>query len=92
MLLKTAHPQVKVPRLRSPIFHHLKYFLFYEVVLVIRRIIPDKCRKILEMLFKLIELCEITGSRSTAKGIAMGSVAHTLTWIMRPMFCTVLNI
>ena len=31
-------------------------------------------------------------SRSAAKGNATGPVAHTLTWVVRPTFCTGLNI
>ena len=41
-----------------PIFRCLKpHFLLYGVVSVTRRVIPYECRKILEMLLKLMKLC-----------------------------------
>ena len=46
-----------------PIYRRFKpHFLFYEVVSVIKWVISYTYRKILEMLFKMIELCEIMGA------------------------------
>ena len=66
--------------------------------------LPWAYGKILEMLPKLMHPCEIIimiiGSRAKAKLLSEtadgkpkeGQVLHTLTWVVRPMFCMVLNI
>ena len=48
-----------VPPISCPLKPH---FLFYGGVSIIRWVIPYKCRNILEMLFELMTLCNITRS------------------------------
>ena len=58
-----------------------------------RRVLPCKCRNTLRMLWQL-KVCQTMRRRARAhlQPHSNRPVTHILTWVVRPMFCMMLNI
>ena len=63
---------------RGPIFPiFLPHFRLYEVVSLHMCVLPYRCRKILEMLLKLMKLCDIMGDWPAAARMVEMSPRNT---------------